>query len=232
MGHPGANKLYSMFKLKYRGVPILFEQCLKYVMNCPDCQRERRRKISVQRKPMDIKRIGDVQIDTFKLRLSKGLFMTFLSIVCMATGMLAMFKLRNDSAYEVAMRLLEAQQTFPFKQVLVQADQGKSFISDLVAQQMKILNGTMRFGVTNSHTDQTYIESKQSIVRGVVRPFFEQVCANSTEDEATVAIPIVCYTLNSTIDPVTGISPFDVFCPINSSEFSLVEIPENLTIDN
>ena len=140
---------------------------------------------------MKLKTIGDVQIDTFKLRLSKGLFMTSLSIVCMATGMLAMFKLRNDSAYEVAMRLLEAQQTFPFKQVFVQADQGKSFISELVDQQMQILGGTMRFGVTNSHTDQSYIESKQSIVRNLVRPFFEQVCAESTEDEATVAIPIV-----------------------------------------
>ena len=74
---------------------------------------------------------------------------------------------------------------------------------------MQILGGRIKFGVTNSHTDQTFIESKQSIVRSLVRPFFEQVCAESTEDEATIAIPIVSCTLNSTKDPVTGLSPFD-----------------------
>ena len=231
-GHPGANKLYTTFKLKHPNVPITFEQALKYVVNCPDCQRKRRKRISVRKRPMDLKNIGDVQIDTFKLRLSKGLFMTFLTIVCMATGMLAMFKLRNDSAYEVAMKLLEAQQTFPFKQVYVQADQGKSFISELVDQQMQVLGVTMKFGVSNSHTDQTFVEGKQAIVRSLVRPFFEQICAESTEDEATVAIPIVCCTMNSTKDPVTGLSPFDVYCPMNSTEFSLVEIPENVTIEH
>ena len=38
--------------------------------------------------------------------------------------------------------------------------------------------------------------------------------------------------MNATKDPVTGLSPFDVYSPMNSSEFSLVEIPENITLEN
>ena len=73
------------------------------------------RRIVVQRQPMDPNKFGKMQMDTFKVRVMSGVFMTFLTIVCLATGMLGIFRLRSESAYDVTMKLLEAQSIFPFR---------------------------------------------------------------------------------------------------------------------
>ena len=86
------------------------------------------------------------------------------------------------------------------------------------------------FGVTNSHTDQAVVESRQGIVRKIVRPFMEQISAESKEDEVAVAVPIVCHTLNATKNPFTGISPFDVYSPMNSTDRPLFDLPEGASI--
>jgi len=231
-GHPGAERLFVMYKRQFPESPISMEQAVKYVRSCPDCQRERRRKYAVQNKAFDPKPIGSVQIDTFQVKNRLGVWITFLTIVCLATGMVAMYKLLNDSALETCKKLLQAQQTFPFRDVEIGLDKGTNFIAELTQAQIKLLRGSTRFGITNSHTDQAYVESVQGRVRYLIRPYMEQIAAETDGDEVEIAIPICCATLNSMPDVETGISPLDVFSPVNSSEFPLLDLPDGQTIED
>jgi hypothetical protein len=140
--------------------------------------------------------------------------------------MIGMYRLASESAPSMFKGLLNAQATFPFNNVVVASDKGPNFVAELIQEEVKILGGFSKFGITNSHTDQADIESANARMRELIRPYMNMLALKTDGDEVDYAAPLVVHTLNNMEDPVTGLSPYDLAYPLASSKFPMVSLPD------